>query len=109
MKNTLIGLAAFGYTDPNATIYNYWETNAPLKTSDPRCKWLLVKNNGQLMVLFCTWNPGEHNVQVALDTRALGVQPEKADNVETDELIDVADGRFRFHMPGHGVRMFHIQ
>ena len=102
-------LAEFGYTQPDAEVFNYWDPDPPLKTSDPRCKWLLVKHHGELMALFCTWNPRDENVEVQIDTGRLGLQPQKAQNVETDEVRDVQEGIFKFSMPGYGVRMFRIR
>ena len=109
-QTLLSELADFGYTHPEATIFNYWDADPPMTPSDPKCKWLLVKHHGELMVLFCTWNPDNNEVRVSIDTDALGLQPEEAKNVEQeDELRDIQNGKFSFTMPGHGVRVFHIK
>ena len=101
-------LAEFGYTQSDARIYNYWDPNPPLITSDSECKWLMVKHHGELMVLFCTWNPKDTEVKVNLKLGDIGVQAGAARDVESEASMRVEKGSFRFTMPGHGVRMFHI-
>jgi hypothetical protein len=81
----------------------------PVETSAARCKWFLVRNNEQFMILLCTWDTRASRVELTLDGDAPGVQPEEARNVDHGEAIEVRDGAFRFSMPGYGVRMFQVR
>lgn len=107
--NLLDVLGEFGYTRPDAEVYNYWDDVVPMKTSDPRCKWLLVKHHGEIMVLFCTWNPRDNRVKAQFDLQKLGLQPGEAVNVEDDRKHPLKEGAFSFAMPGYGVRMFRLK
>jgi hypothetical protein len=102
-------LARFGYGQRNCEVFRYWERDTPLTVSDPRCKWLLLKNGEELMVLLCTWNPEDAEIEVKIHTAALGMNLTRAENAESEVTKNLTRGRFRFMMPGYGVRIFQIE
>jgi hypothetical protein len=102
-------LVDFGYGQEDCEVHNYWDSNAPMKVSDPQCKWLLLRHGGELFVLFCTWNPEDSRVEIELDFGTPGVVVERARNVEAGDIMKVEGGRFSFLMPAYGVRMFRLQ
>ncbi|MBS3764414.1 MAG: hypothetical protein KGZ25_14040 [Planctomycetes bacterium] len=81
----------------------------PLTVSNDQCKWLLLKRNGKIMVLFCTWNEKAEDLTVKIDTRALEIALKTAVNVESDEELNIAGGKFSFEMPGYGTRIFRCE
>ena len=99
----------FGYGRPGCEVYNYWQEDPPVRVSDQQCKWLLLQRDGRLMLLLCTWNENEADLDVTIDTRALGVDVSRAVNVETDETAKAAGGDFPLTMPGYGVRLFLLE
>jgi hypothetical protein len=99
----------FGYGLEDCTVINYWDEDPPLRVSDEPCKWLLLQRDGRLMLLLCTWNENEADLDLKTDTKALGVNVSRAVNVETDEAVPAAGGDFRFTMPGYGVRLFLLE
>ena len=103
-------LIEFGYGLDDCTVYNYWDEQAPLSVSDEQCKWLLLKRDGKLMALMCTWNAEATDVQVTLDLDRLGVTPSRVVNAETgEEVAAVTDGTFQFPMNGYGVRLLRLE
>ena len=103
-------MAQFGYGLPDCRVYNYWTENPPLEMSDPRCKWLLLKRGGKLMMLLCTWNGRDATVRASLDLESLGLDVSEAINAETGEQVAaLRDGSFSFEMNGYGVRIFRLE
>ena len=103
-------LVEFGYGLPDCRVYNYWAEDAPMKVSDPRCKWLLLHREGQLMMLLCSWNGKDSTVRASLDLGTLGLAVSDVINAETGEKVtSLKDGSFSFEMNGYGVRIFRLE
>lgn len=81
----------------------------PLTVSDDQCKWLLLKRDGKLMVLLCTWNENDARLSVQIDADALGVDVSQAVNAGNDESVKAPAGDFSFEMPGYGTRIFQLE
>ena len=102
-------LSEFGYGLDDCTVYNYWDADAPLDVSDGKCKWMLLKRDGKLMVLLATWNGQPNDVTVSLNTDQLGMNASRAINAESDQTIAMEDNTFTFRMNGYGVRIFELK
>jgi hypothetical protein len=102
-------LLEFGYGREECRVINYWDDDPPLSVSDERCKWLLLKRDGKLMILLCTWNENATELTVKTDAGALGVQLSNAVNVEDGESVRAAGGNFRLEMPGYGTRILRLE
>jgi len=85
-------LTDFGYGEDDCRVFNYWDAGCPLSPSDPEVKTLLLERNGELMIVFATWNPEAATVSLTLDTAALGVDVKEALNAETGAAV-AFDGR----------------
>ncbi|MFP4028085.1 MAG: glycoside hydrolase domain-containing protein [Candidatus Brocadiia bacterium] len=107
-RDMLQKMLEFGY-GRGARVINYWDEDVPLMVSNDQCKWLLLKRNGKIMVLFCTWNEKAEDLTAKIDTRALEIAPKKAVNVESDEQLNISGGKFSFEMPGYGTRLFRCE
>ncbi len=104
------GMVKFGYGEKGCEVWNYWDDDPPLTVNDDRCKWLLLKRRGQLMVLFCTWNGEPNEIKATLDQRQLGTNVSKVADVNEKKLVDrVRNNSFSFQMDGHGVRLFWLR
>lgn len=83
-------LFGFGYgmtgavTDgtANETTYNYWQDDFPVTCDKPLVKPLVVKRNGELMFLICSWDKDPTVATFTLDTKALGVSLTTAEDAE---------------------------
>lgn len=84
-------LVDFGYGLENCEVFNYWAEDPPLKSDDTKCKWLLLKRNGTLLLLLCTWQKGESKVNFTFDFEALGLQPQAAIDVEHPQVDELDD------------------
>jgi hypothetical protein len=103
-------LTEFGYGKSDCEVVNYWDEDAPMEVSDPQCKWLLLKRDGQLLIYFVTWNGNENKVTTTLDMDALGVEVSQVVNAETGEKVTtVEDGTFTVEMPAFGVRSLIVE
>ena len=102
-------LTDFGYGKMDCEVYNYWDPNAPLKISDPQCKWLLLKHQSELMLLLCTWNPRDSQVNITFDRGLLGLDPESAMNVENDVITRISGAVMQVRLPGYGVRILRLE
>ena len=88
-------LSTFGYGLKDCKVHNYWDERSPLTVSDDRCKWLLLQRKGKLMLVLCTWNRKDSEVQINIDFDRLGIAPERVIDVEhprKDEVGMVLDG-----------------
>lgn len=103
-------LVEFGYGLDGCEVYNYWDDNPPMTVSDKPCKWLLLKRDGELMVVLCTWNPKSEKVELSLEPNRLAVDVSQVVNAENGETIGkLGDGAFSIDMNGYGVRLFRIK
>jgi hypothetical protein len=107
-RDMLEKMLRFGY-GKDARVINYWDPEPPLSLSDPQCKWLLLRNEGRLMVLLCTWNEEAAEVSVQVDAGALGLEVKRALDAESGDPVQFKDGTFRFEMPGYGTRLFRVE
>ncbi|MFW5802801.1 MAG: glycoside hydrolase domain-containing protein, partial [Verrucomicrobiota bacterium] len=82
-------MTSFGYGLDDCKVYNYWDDEPPMTVSDPRCKWLLARRNGKLLLVLCTWNPKKSEVTVTLDWDKLGVQPARVFDVENPDVTEL--------------------
>lgn len=86
-------LTPFGYGLADCEVFNYWDESPPVDISDSRCKWLLLKRKGRLMLVLCTWRGKESNVTVTLDPERLGgLRPSKVFDVEHPEADEIDRG-----------------
>ncbi len=100
----------FGYGKPDCEVYNYWDANAPMKVSDPQCKWLLLKRNGKLLVYLVTWNGEKNTVEASLDLDQLGVDVSRVVKAKNgEEVTELENGSFTVEMDGFGVRTLRVE
>jgi hypothetical protein len=107
-RDMLEKMLRLGYGQ-DARVINYWDPEPPLSVSDEQCKWLLLENDGRLMVLLCTWNEEAAPVSVQIDVEALGVDLKRALDAENSEPVEFQDATFRFEMAGYGTRLFRLE
>ncbi|MFP4176670.1 MAG: glycoside hydrolase domain-containing protein, partial [Candidatus Brocadiia bacterium] len=82
----------FGYGLEECEVYNYWDDDAPVEVSDESCKWLLLQRGDRLMLILCTWNKEDSEVEIRIDFDSLGVDPGKvvdAEHPDRDEVDDL--------------------
>ncbi len=82
-------LYGFGYGrrgvvdgDDVETVYNYWDENYPVTSSNDLVKSLLVKRGSELLLLITSWDKNPVKVTFALDTKVIGLSPEVAWDAE---------------------------
>jgi hypothetical protein len=79
----------FGYGLDDCQVFNYWDDGFPVKASDAEAKSLLLKRNGELLLVVCTWNPNPAEVKFAFDAAALGMKPATAEDAERASCLPV--------------------
>ena len=99
----------FGYGLDDCAVWNYWDESPPLSVSDERCKWLLLRRGGRLMIVFATWNDQEKRIEVDVDTGALEVDVSRAVDADSGETVETVNGDFTFNMPPYGTRMYRLE
>jgi len=105
-------MTGFGYGEEDCQVYNYWQEDYPVKSSDPEAKSLLLRRGKELMLLVCTWNPQPAKVVLSLDLRRLGVSPAAAANEEKpgESLpYDPQTGRLTLEQEGYGMRLVRLK
>jgi hypothetical protein len=107
-REMLEHMLEFGYGRSDCRVINYWDAEPPLRISDGECKWLLMQRGGELLVLLCTWNPESQRLQIQVDTKDLGVDLQRAMNVEDGSKTKISGGEFEFQMPGYGTRLIRL-
>ena len=94
----------FGYGLEDCEVWNYWDDDAPLGLTDSKCKWLLLKRQGKLLLVLATWNKNEADITATLDLDALGLNPVAVKDAKTGaEVADITEGAFAFNINGFGV------
>jgi hypothetical protein len=102
-------LLEFGYGREDCRVINYWSDTSPLTIDDEQCKWLLLKRDGRLMVLLCTWNENDGRLTVKIDAEALGLDPVRVTDVTNDESVEIDSGVFVVDMPGYATRILRFE
>jgi len=105
MKRTL----DFGYGRDDCRVFNYWDETCPVKAADDRVKSLLLKRNGELMLVLCTWNAKPATETLTLDTKALGLTPAAATDEETGEALKLEGGKLTVPLDAYGVRLIRLK
>ena len=100
----------FGYGEENCKVYNYWDNGYPVKTSnDAQVKSILLKRNGELMIVVCTWNKDPEQVKLTLDTQGLGVNLKEARNSETGDALEFDGKTVALDLEGYAVAILHLK
>ncbi|MFP4028256.1 MAG: glycoside hydrolase domain-containing protein [Candidatus Brocadiia bacterium] len=99
----------FGYGREDCAVYNYWDPDDPVMTSNSEVKSILLERDGQLLLVLTTWNGEPETVTVSLDSQNLDVDPETVVDAETEESIELDGDEFALEMEGYGVRMIRIR
>ena len=107
-RQLLNRMVEFGYGGEGCKVVNYWDKKTPVKPSDQRVKWLLMRRGDSAMLLLCTWNPEPATAKIGLDTRALGFDPKAAADAETDQAVPWKDGTLSLELEGYGARLIRI-
>jgi hypothetical protein len=102
-------LLDFGYGLDACSVYNYWDDAYPLRTSSDEAKTLLLRHNGEVMIVVCTWNKDPEQVKLTLDTRALGVDLKEARNAENNETLAFDGKAITLDLEGYAVRILHVK
>lgn len=102
-------LVEFGYGDPDCDVVNYWKPDTPVSVSDDQCKWILLRRDGEALIMLVTWNDEEQTVNVDIDTDALDIDVAQATNAESGQTMPAPDGDFAFTMPGYGIRIYRLK
>jgi hypothetical protein len=103
-------LVSFGYGEEACRVFNYWDAQSPVKADDPDCKWLLMANKGELLMLVCTWNAAARTVKFEFDPAQLGCKPTQAVNDEKPAEQYVFDGRtLTLDVPAYGVMLVRLK
>lgn len=99
----------FGYGREGCEVINYWADPPAMTTTDPLCKWLLLRNGEKLLLLVCTWNKEPATVTFAFDAKALGLTPAAGVNAENpEETHPVTDGALTLALTGYDVRLVRL-
>jgi hypothetical protein len=95
----------FGYGKPDCQVYNWWDSETPVKVTGVDAKYLLLKKGKRLMLIVCAYSgQGKTTVKI-LDKSG---QYSSALDVESKQTIPVKDGTFSFELPKHDYRIFII-
>lgn len=98
----------FGYGLKDCSVVNYWDENPLLQVSDDLCKWLLLQRNGKSMLVLCTWNKADSDVQVRIDPALLGHGVTGPVDAETNEALKVQDNTINVPVTGYGGRIIQL-
>ncbi len=108
-RDMLQKMLEFGY-GRGAKVVNYWVDDPPVRVDDPQCKWLLMENDGKLMILLCTWNENEQTVRFNLsDLFITDTCNTVIDAVTGEALSDYKNNSFSFQLEGYGTRLLSIE
>jgi hypothetical protein len=99
----------FGYGREDCRVYNYWDPDDPVATSNSEVKSILLERDGKLMLVLTTWNDEPETVTVTLETDLLRLAPEQVLDAETDESIEFDGHEFTLEMEGYGVRVIRVR
>ena len=99
----------FGYGLDDCEVWNYWQEGYPVRLSDEGVKSLLLRRNGEFLLVLCTWNPRPGTVEATLETGALGVKPHAAANDETGEELRFDGRTVTLSLEGYGVRIVRVK
>ncbi|MGD0091657.1 MAG: glycoside hydrolase domain-containing protein [Planctomycetota bacterium] len=103
-------LKDFGYALEDCQVWNYWDEGYPVKASDPEAKSLLLKRNGKLLLLICTWNPKAAEVTFQLDAAKAGLKPTAAVDAEKpDQPLKLDGAALTLPLESYGVRMVELK
>ncbi len=102
-------LVDFGYGRDDCRVFNYWDKGFPLVGSDPAVKTLLLERNGELMIVFASWNPEAAKVSLTLDSAALGVDVKEALNAETGATVAFDGREIRLDLEGYEVGIVKVK
>lgn len=105
LMNTVLD---FGYGREDCRVFNYWDPDCPVTTSNPEVKSILLERKGRLLLVLTTWNAEPETVEVSLATDRFDDPVRRAEDVETGETITFEDGQFRLEMAGYGVRVLQL-
>ncbi len=90
-------LYGFGYGrrgvvdgDDVETVYNYWDEDFPIVSSNELVKSLLVKRGKELLLLVTSWDKNPGAASLRLDTKAIGLSPAAASDAEGTPAEQVA-------------------
>jgi len=110
-------VADFGLGLEDCRVSNYWDDGPPLETDDPLCKWLMLRRNGELMVVLATWNPNATDVTLVFDKAILPSGAPRSDSFlmsksgQRMDSVAAALGGDRVTVPltAYGYRLVHIR
>jgi len=79
------------YGMDDCQVFNYWDEAYPVKTSNAAdVKSLLLRRNGKLMMVVCTWNRQPERVTFDFDAAALGLSPSRAAEADRKDAPAIA-------------------
>ncbi len=102
-------LTAFGYGKDDCEVFNYWDHGYPVEMSDPEAKSILLRREGELLLLVCTWNSEANVITVSLHPDVLPEGPRGAEDEETGEGIALAGHSFPLELNAYDVRYIRIR
>lgn len=99
-----------GYGDPDVTVHNYWQKEAPVAFSRDDISHLVATKPGSALVVVCDYGEGGP-VRVKPDRRRLGIAGElTARNAETGEALPVdADGAALLELKKHDFAILRLE
>jgi hypothetical protein len=100
---------SFGYGLDDCVAYNYWDRDNPVHATDDRAKTLLLKRNGELMLLVVNWAPEKTAVDLTIDLEALDVRPDQAIDAETSAVLSWKNATLHLDLDVYGVRVVHFR
>jgi len=100
---------SFGYGLDDCVAYNYWDRDNPVHATDDRAKTLLLKRNGELMLLVVNWAPEKTEVDLTIDLEALDVRPDQAIDAETSAVLPWKNATLHLDLDVYGVCVVHFR
>ena len=106
----MVAVLDFGYGRDDCRVYNYWDEDYPVSTSDDEhVKGILLERDGKLMLVLATWNGKRDAVEVGLDLDALGLNITRAVNAESNENLPLKQGKLNLELEPYAVRLVRFE
>jgi len=109
-EKNLATLYDFGYGTDATQVFNYWQTDVPVRVSRDDVAFLVVAKPGRVLVLVCDYGEGGE-VVLSPDRQALGLAGQLAAvNAETNEPVPVmAAGAVKVTLKKHDFQLIRIE
>ena len=107
--SNFLRLLEFGYGKPDRRVWNYWDTDFPIRIKGSETSSIVVSEPGRLMIVVCDYESGG-DLTLTLDA-SLGISEKfAAKDMESNQPLAVsADGKIQFPLKKHDFKMILVE